>query len=220
MPATASRRGAEFGLQTKRSWIVPHDAADQRLVVTPFGARETSIPGLFVVDMKQIEDDRGVVREFYRRSDFGTSLPRLGAWAQLNVTETQQGAIRGLHGEQTNKFVGVVAGGAFGAYLDARPTSPTYGKVETVALHQGVAVLVSTGICNGFQAVAPGTTQYLYCFDQEWQPGMAGTSVNPLDGDLAIRWPIVIDPNDRTLLSEKDAALPGLSDIRARQNPP
>jgi dTDP-4-dehydrorhamnose 3,5-epimerase len=122
-------------------------------------------------------------------------------------------AIRGLHGEQTNKFVGVVAGGAFGAYLDARPTSPTYGKVETVALHQGVGVLVSAGICNGFQAAAPGTTQYLYCFDQEWQPGMAGTSVNPLDRDLAIRWPIVIDPSDRTLLSEKDAALPCLSEL-------
>jgi dTDP-4-dehydrorhamnose 3,5-epimerase len=184
-------------------------ADDQRIVVTPpFEARETSIPGLFVVDMKQIRDDRGVVREFYRRSDFGTLLPTLGQWAQINVTETQQGAIRGLHGEETNKFVGVVAGGAFGVYLDARPPSPTYGKVETVVLHQGVGVHVSTGICNGFQAVAPGTTQYLYCFDQEWQPGMAGTSVNPLDRDLAIRWPIVIDPSDRTLLSEKDAALP------------
>jgi dTDP-4-dehydrorhamnose 3,5-epimerase len=199
---------------------VPGDAADQRLVVTPFGACETSIPGLFLVHMKQIEDDGGVVREFYRRSDFETSLPRLGPWVQLNVTETQQGAIRGLHGERTNKFVGVVAGGAFGAYLDARPTSPTYGKVETVALHQGVGVLVSAGICNGFQAAAPGTTQYLYCFDQEWQPGMAGTSVNPLDRDLAIRWPIVIDPSDRTLLSERDAELPCLFDVRARRDPP
>jgi dTDP-4-dehydrorhamnose 3,5-epimerase len=192
---------------------VPGDAADQRLVVTPFGACETSIPGLFIVHMKQIEDDRGVVREFYRRSDFGTLPPTLGPWAQLNVTETQQGAIRGLHGEQTNKFVGVVGGGAFGVYLDARPISPSYGKVETVMLHLGVGVLVSTGICNGFQAVAPGTTQYVYCFDQEWQPGMAGTSVNPLDPDLAIRWPIVIDPSDRTLLSEKDAALPCFSEL-------
>ena len=181
--------------------------------MTPFGARETSIPGLFVVDMKEIGDDRGVVREFYRRSDFGNSLPTLGPWVQVNLTETRQGAIRGLHGEQTNKFVGVVAGGALGVYLDARPTSPTYGKVETLALHQGVGVLVTTGICNGFQAVASGTTQHLYCFDQEWQPGMAGTSVNPLDRDLAIRWPIVIDPSDRTLLSEKDAALPCFSEL-------
>jgi hypothetical protein len=37
---------------------------------------------------------------------------------------------------------------------------------------------------------------------------MAGTYVNPLDRDLAICWPIVIDPSDRTLLSEKDAVLP------------
>lgn len=119
--------------------------------MTLFDARETSIPGLFVVGMKQIGDDRGAVREFYRRSDFGTPLPTLGPLAQINVTETRHGAIRDLHGGQANKFVGVVAGEAFGVYLDARPTSPTYGKVETVALHQSVGVLVGAGICNGFQ---------------------------------------------------------------------
>ena len=37
------------------------------------------------------------------------------------------------------------------------------------------------GVCNGFQSVSPGSTQYLYTFDCEWAPGMAGAAVNPLD---------------------------------------
>ncbi len=182
--------------------------------LSPFTAGETEIAGLYIVNMKQIEDDRGVVREFYRRSEFeGSSLPKLGPWAQVNLTETRQGAIRGLHGEATTKFVGVAAGEAFGVYLDARPLSPTYGTVLTMPLHIGFGVLVGAGICNGFQATAPGPTQYLYCFDQEWTPTMPGVSVSALDPALEIDWPIKIDPTNRSLFSEKDAGLPAFRDL-------
>jgi dTDP-4-dehydrorhamnose 3,5-epimerase len=182
--------------------------------VIPFEARTTEIRGLFVVEMKQIEDERGVVREFFRASDFGGPiLPEVGPWAQVNVTATDQGAIRGLHGEEMNKFVSVASGEAYGAYLDARPDSPTFGLVVTIDLRPGVGVLVGEGICNGFQAVAPGVTQYLYCFDREWSATMPGIGVSPIDPDLAIAWPIPIDPDDRSVLSAKDAALPRFRDL-------
>jgi len=58
---------------------------------------ETSIPGLLVVDMKAITDDRGTVREFFRASDWNDAP--FGPWRQVNVTTTRRGAIRGLHGE-------------------------------------------------------------------------------------------------------------------------
>ena len=67
------------------------------------------------------------------------------------------------------KVVAVVAGEAFGAYLDLRSESPTRGVVETVALVPGVQVLVPSGVANGFQALVDGT-QYVYCFDKEWRP--------------------------------------------------
>lgn len=182
--------------------------------IHPFVTRETAIAGLFVVEMKQIDDERGVVREFFRSSAFVDSdLSTLGPWAQINVTESGQGAIRGLHGEEMVKFVGVAAGAAVGAYLDARKGSPTYGVVETVELQPGVGVFVSAGICNGFQATAPGPTQYLYCFDQEWEPSMPGVSVSAMDPDLGIKWPIAIDQSDRSLLSQKDAELPRFRDL-------
>jgi len=182
--------------------------------VIPFDAESTKIPGLFVVEMKQIDDDRGVVREFFRTSDFAASeVSFSGPWAQVNVTESRYGAIRGLHGEAMNKFVAVASGSAFGAYLDARSGSSTFGVVETVELRPGRGVFVPAGICNGFQATALESAQYLYCFDQEWSPTMPGVSVNAFDPELAITWPITIDRSDRSLLSQKDALLPPLRDL-------
>lgn len=180
----------------------------------PFSAQQTAISGLFVVEMKQIEDERGVVREFYRQSDFeAAGLPAPGRWLQVNVTASLKGAIRGLHGEQMTKFVSVVAGSAYGVYLDARKDSPTFGAVETVSLEVGTAVVVSPGICNGFQATGDGMTQYAYCFDKEWEPSMNGVAVNAFDPALAIAWPIDIDREDRSLLSKKDAELGFLADL-------
>lgn len=182
--------------------------------VQSFEVTETAIAGLLVLRMKQIADARGTVREFFRASAFTDAGVSAGPWLQLNVTETSQGAVRGLHGEQTTKLVAAVAGAAFGAYLDARPDSATYGQVVTWSLNAGTQVLVPPGVCNGFQAVSPGTTQYLYCFTDEWTPGMSGTAVHPLDPDLAIDWPLPVDADDPAQLSAKDAALPRFAELR------
>jgi dTDP-4-dehydrorhamnose 3,5-epimerase len=169
--------------------------------ITEMSVRSTDIDGLFVVTMKQAADERGVVREFYRQSSWlEHGLPDLGPWHQLNVTESKPGAIRGLHGEDMHKLVSVVAGRAFGAYVDTRRESPSFGRVVTVELDAGVQVLVPRGVCNGFQSLTP--TQYLYSFDAEWKPGMAGIAVHPLDPALGIEWPM------EPVLSEKDAAQP------------
>jgi dTDP-4-dehydrorhamnose 3,5-epimerase len=187
----------------------------------PISTRATGIDGLTVIVMKEVREPRGIVREFYRESAFvEAGLPSLGPWVQINVTETKRGSLRGLHGEDMFKLVAVVAGEAFGAYVDARPESPTCGKVVTVRLVEGTAVLVPRGVCNGFQAVNPGSTQYLYAFDSEWRPGMAGIAVNALDPALGIDWPLAVTLDDETSISPKDRGLPtfeeALREARAR----
>ncbi len=187
--------------------------------VVDLTAAGTAIEGLFLITMKQVTDERGTVREFYRESAFAAAgLPSLGPWLQVNVTETHRGGLRGLHAEDMDKLVAVVAGEAFGAYLDTRPGSPSFGAVVTATLLPGAQVLVPRGVANGFQAVAPGVTQYLYCFDQEWAPGMAGVACNPLDPALDIAWPLPVDPDDRAQISAKDVALPvaGALDVGPR----
>ncbi len=176
-------------------------------LVTEMSVAATAIDGLFVITMKQVQDERGLVREFYRASSWADAgLPSLGPWQQMNVTETKCGALRGLHGEDMFKLVAVVAGEAHGAYVDTRQASASFGRVVQVRLVAGTQVLVPAGVCNGFQSVTD--TQYLYTFDAEWRPGMAGTAVHPLDPALAIDWPVPVDVDDPSVLSAKDRGQP------------
>jgi dTDP-4-dehydrorhamnose 3,5-epimerase len=182
--------------------------------ITDFAVETTAIEGLVFLTMKQVTDERGTVREFYRESAFADAgLPSLGPWRQVTVTETKPGALRGIHAEDMFKLVAVVAGEAFGAYVDLRPGSGTFGTVVTTHLAPGSQVLVPNGVGNGFQATGAAATQYLYCFDQEWVPGMAGVACSPLDPALGIDWPLAIDPADRAQVSEKDLNAPSLAQL-------
>ena len=179
-----------------------------------FAAQPTAIDGLFIITMKQVTDERGTVREFYRESSFiEAGLPSLGPFLQINATETHLGGLRGLHAEDMVKLVAVVAGEAFGAYVDLRPQSPTHGALVTTVLAPGTQVLVPRGVGNGFQVTGEGPCQYLYGFDREWVPGMAGKACGPLDPALGIPWPRPIDPADPQQISEKDRDAPCFADL-------
>ena len=166
--------------------------------ITPMSVADTAIDGLRVITLKQVTDERGTVREYYRRSSWlEAGLPDLGPFLQLNLTETRRGGVRGMHAEDMVKVVTVAGGAAFGAYVDLRP---------------GTQVIVPKGVGNGFQALADAT-QYLYGFSTEWVPGMAGQAVTPLDPALGIDWPLPIDVDDRAMLSVKDRDAPLLADV-------
>lgn len=184
-----------------------------QLKIDELHAETSAIEGLKVIQVKCVTDDRGTVRELYRESRYDFLPEQLPAWKQVNLTKTQRGAVRGLHGEAMSKLVTVACGSAFGAYVDTRVESPTFGAVVTVTLVPGVQVFVPQGVCNGFQALE-SDTEYLYFFDQEWVSGMSGTALCPLDPMLKIKWPIPIDPNNRQQISEKDASAPSLQKLK------
>lgn len=182
--------------------------------IIEFDARPSAIDGLLLITMKQVVEDRGTVRELYRASAMESGgVGPLGPWKQINATYTRQGAVRGMHAEEMVKLVAVVEGEAFAAYVDLRPESGTYGKVVTASLTPGHQVLVPKGVGNGFQAISEGGCQYLYCFDDEWTPGMPGRACTPLDPALGIDWPLPIDPDDPSQVSAKDRDAPLLSDL-------
>ena len=73
--------------------------------VVPMAVESTAIGGLTVITSKAVTDERGTVREFFRSSAFealDVGVPP--NWAQVNLTYTEQGALRGLHGEATDKL--------------------------------------------------------------------------------------------------------------------
>lgn len=180
--------------------------------IDEFSVEETDIAELLIASPKMVTEERGVVREFFRASAFAGVGRALGPWQQINLTFTRAGAIRGMHAENMTKLIGLAAGEAFGAYVDLRPDSDSFGAVVTVALRPGVQVLVPAGVGNGFQAITD--CEYLYCFDQEWEPGMAGRAVTPLDPELGIDWPVPVDVDDRAQISVKDLDAPTLEDLR------
>lgn len=183
------------------------------LIIEP-SYEETAILGLLVIKPRYVEDERGIVREFFRQSEWhAAGLPELGPWTQVNLTFTKYGAIRAFHAEAMTKLIGVAAGEAFGAYVDLRSDSPTVGSVVTTPLPVGTQVLVPEGVANGFQSVSSGGTQYVYCFDREWQPDMPGLAVTPLDESLGVDWPVPLDADNRQQVSAKDAAAPSLREV-------
>jgi dTDP-4-dehydrorhamnose 3,5-epimerase len=182
--------------------------------ITEREVTETPIKDLYVITIKQVTEGRGTVRETFRTSSFNDiPVDGIGSWQQINVTETNKGAIRGMHAESMNKLVGIVAGEAFGAYVDLREDSPTKGKVFTTTLTKGKRVFVPKGVGNGFQSTSEEPSQYLYCFDAEWVPGMAGVAVTPLDPELHIEWPITFDISNPNQISQKDASAPSLQEV-------
>src|SRR5690349_438579 len=169
---------------------------------------QTAIDGLLVLHPKTVTDDRGAVRELFRLSAFASAgVPVPAQWAQMNLTFTARGGLRGLHGETMTKLVGGACGTAHAAYVDARSSSASYGTVVQLSLVPGMQVLVPPGVCNGFQATSDDGCEYLYCFDREWSPDLPGVAVNPLDPSLGIDWPLM------PVLSAKDANAPTLSAI-------
>lgn len=181
--------------------------------IIDFDVQQTPIDGLALIRMKQVREERGTVREFFRASAFEAAGIPLPAFQQVNVTETNPGAIRGMHGESMVKLIAIAHGTAWGAWVDTRPESPTRGAVFQTALEPGTQILVPEGVCNGFQSTGDSPTQYVYCFTSEWVPGMTGVALTPLDPALGIEWPLPVDTEDRSSVSAKDLGAPTLAEV-------
>ena len=106
-------------------------------------------------------------------------------------------------------FIAIPGGFSYGDYLRCGAIASRSPVMRAViaAAGRGVPVL---GVCNGFQSVSDAPTQYLYCFDSEWVPGMAGVAVTPLDPALGIPWPLPVDVDDPAQISAKDLGAPAL----------
>lgn len=181
-----------------------------------FEAEETSIAGLWKIRFKVFEDGRGSVMEFYRQSDFDAAgLPTLDDRPQVNAPMTVKGAVRGIHAEFAHKLVSVASGKIFAVIVDLRSNSPTAGKWESFTLQRGEGLFVSSGLGNSFQSISEEPSIYLYYFQKEWTPGMAGVACNPLDPELKIDWPIKY--GEGMIISEKDLNNPSLRDVLSQE---
>ena len=173
---------------------------------------ETGIEGLKVVDLAVHGDSRGWFKENWQRAkmtELGIPDFRI---VQNNISyNDNRGVTRGIHAEPWDKFISVARGSVFGAWVDLREGSETFGKVYTCTLDPSKAIYVPRGVGNSFQALEDGTA-YTYLVDAHWSLELKRTYtfVNLADPELAIEWPI---PLDEATVSEADLNHPMLADV-------
>lgn len=183
------------------------------LATTVYTATVTDIPGLLVIDIDYPKDERGYYQENYQKEKLvAAGLPADFNVVQTNVSyNTAKGVTRGMHAEPWNKYLSVVTGEIFVAYVDLRE-GPSFGKVFTTTLNKNKAIFLPEGVANSFQTLTP-ETYYLYSVDAHWSADAYDQYcfVNLNDPSLNIDWPI---PLSEAVLSERDQAHPMLKDAK------
>ena len=173
---------------------------------------DTGIAGLKVVELSVHGDNRGWFKENFQRAKMcALGIPDI-RYVQNNVSfNAKRGVTRGIHAEPWDKFISVATGSVFGAWVDLREGSKTFGKVFTTTLDPSKAIFVPRGVGNSFQALEDGTA-YTYLVNRHWSAELKKTYtfVNLADPTLDIQWPI---PLSQAELSEADKHHPMLDDV-------
>ncbi|MEX2014748.1 MAG: dTDP-4-dehydrorhamnose 3,5-epimerase [Candidatus Saccharimonadales bacterium] len=183
------------------------------LPTTEFTAHQTGIPGLLVFDVTRVGDERGWFQEkFHRQKLVAAGMPTDFEVVQNSLAyNKQKGITRGFHAEPWEKYISVVSGKVFVAYVDLRP-GPTFAKVETFELDSNKAVFLPRGVGNSYQTLVDDT-YYLYSVNAHWSPEKVTeyTSVNLADPDIGVKWPIALD---QAVMSDRDKTHPLLKDTK------
>lgn len=180
---------------------------------TEFTAHTTDIPGLLIFDVTYVGDERGYFQEKFQKAKLvAAGLPEAFNVVQNSLSYNKEaGVTRGFHAEPWDKYISVVTGKVFAAYVDLRQ-GDTFGKVVTVEINPNVTVFLPQGVANSFQTTEPDT-YYLYSVNAHWSADNYDQYcfVNLADPELDVSWPISLD---QAVVSERDRNHPMLADVK------
>tara|TARA_R110000868_G_scaffold208557_2_gene458068 strand:+ start:2906 stop:3463 length:558 start_codon:yes stop_codon:yes gene_type:complete len=171
------------------------------LIVEPLAISDVKL-----VTSSRFGDDRGFFSETYNAEAFRKAGIDADFVQDNHSLSTQTGTVRGLHFQAPpfaqSKLVRVLRGAILDVAVDARRTSPTYGKWVSAELSatNGVQIFVPRGFLHGFVTREPDT-EIAYKVDNYYSKECDG-AVLWNDPSLAIDWGL---PVGAALLSEKDA---------------
>jgi dTDP-4-dehydrorhamnose 3,5-epimerase len=172
---------------------------------------ELAVSDAFVIHPHQFRDERGVFLEWYRHEAVSEAIGHPLQLAQANYSVSRRGSVRGIHYADTPpgqaKYVTCVRGAVLDVIVDIRTGSPTFGQWDSVQLddEEHSAVYLAEGLGHAFMALTDDATVVYLC-NSVYNP-TAERGLNPLDPEIGIRWPTVVDP----ILSLKDTSAPGLT---------
>ncbi|MGH7156935.1 MAG: dTDP-4-dehydrorhamnose 3,5-epimerase family protein [Candidatus Saccharimonadales bacterium] len=179
---------------------------------TEFTPHQTEIPGLIVFDISFPSDERGYFQEKFQKAKLvAAGLPSSFNIVQNNVSlNKEHGVIRGFHAEPWDKYISVITGKIFVAYLDLRK-GPSFGKLYTGELDNNKAVYLPRGVANSYQTLEDNVL-YVYSTNDHWRADNYDeyTFVNLADPDVNVPWPI---PLTESIMSERDQNHPMLKGV-------
>jgi dTDP-4-dehydrorhamnose 3,5-epimerase len=172
-----------------------------------------NIPDVKLITPTRYGDARGYFSETFsapRFAEAGLTAPFVQDNQSFSAT---RGTLRGLHCQVAprvqGKLVRVIRGSIWDVAVDARPSSPDFGKYAAAILsaENGSQLWVPPGFLHGFCTLEPDTEVIYKVTDLYDRPSERGVIWN--DPALALPWPV---DEGEVVLSDKDQVLPGWAD--------
>lgn len=172
---------------------------------------ETELSGAVIIEPDVFGDERGFFKETYRQDRYRIEAGIEESFVQDNYSRSTAGVLRGLHFQKNNpqgKLVSVSKGAVFDVAVDINPASATFKKWVGVHLsgENHIQFYVPPGYAHGFLVLSEIADFQYKCTDL-YNPDDEG-GIHWDDKEIAIQWP----NSEQLLVSQKDAALPTLSD--------
>ena len=168
---------------------------------------ETPLQGAFVVELKEIGDDRGhFARAFCAQKFEDHGLKPMIAQINLSYNE-KKGTMRGLHYQTPPaaeaKFMRCITGAIYDVIVDLRPDSPTFLQHFGIELsaENRKAIYVPEMFAHGYLALTDGAQAY-YSASEFYTPGTEH-GLRYDDPAFGIDWPIPVE-----VVSDKDMSWP------------
>jgi len=170
--------------------------------------RQTSLPGILIIEPKVFGDDRGFFMETYRVDAF-SAAGITAVFVQDNHSRSARGVLRGLHYQEPNaqgKLVRCTRGAIFDVAVDIRRGSPSFGKWFGLELSDANKRMlwIPPGFAHGFCAMEDDSDLVYKCTTL-YEPA-SDRAILWNDPAIGIDWPIA-----SPVLSAKDAAAPPLA---------
>ena len=157
---------------------------------------KTKIKGLSIYESKIFYDNRGNVREAFKKDSIKKNL------FFSVVSKSKKNVIRGLHlqiKKPQDKFIGVLKGKILDVVVDLRKNSKTFGKHFKIELtdKNGKSIFIPPGFAHGFLTKEKENIVHYYNTNYRSSGNEIGIMWN--DATLKIKWPI-----KKPILSKKD----------------
>lgn len=172
---------------------------------------ETELKGVWIIEPKIFNDDRGYFFESWNSKSFTEHIGAIN-FVQDNESKSSYGVLRGLHYQKGDaaqaKLVRVIKGSVLDVAVDLRRSSPTFGKYVTVELSETnkLQLFIPRGFAHGFLVLSP---EAIFCYkvDNVYAPDQEATLMWN-DESVSIDWPIKED----LIFSAKDLKGKSLKD--------